>query len=129
MFYIKGKIVYSDWLLNILGKVFIGITIFPFIILRKKFLTEQLPDVTLSHERTHLAQQLETLIVGFGVIYALHYIFNRIIKSMDHLDAYANICFEREAYDNDSNPEYLSQRKPYTWVKYLWEDFRAIISM
>lgn len=33
--------------------------------------------------------------------------------------AYRNISFEREAYGNDMNPDYLSKRKLYAWVKWI----------
>ena len=31
--------------------------------------------------------------------------------------AYKNISFEREAYSNQSNLSYLSERKHYSWFK------------
>jgi len=33
--------------------------------------------------------------------------------------AYMNISFEREAYTNDNNLEYLKDRKYFAWIKYL----------
>ena len=33
--------------------------------------------------------------------------------------AYKNISFEREAYQNQSNLDYLSNRKHYSWFSYI----------
>ena len=32
---------------------------------------------------------------------------------------FVSISFDREAYENDVNPEYLSKRNRFEWVKYL----------
>jgi len=34
-------------------------------------------------------------------------------------NAYRNISFEREAYDNDDNLNYIKERKHYSWLKYI----------
>ena len=33
--------------------------------------------------------------------------------------AYMNLSFEREAYQNMNNLNYLNQRRPFAWIKYL----------
>ena len=35
--------------------------------------------------------------------------------------AYKNISFEREAYQNQNDLDYLSNRKHYSWIKYVVE--------
>jgi len=30
-----------------------------------------------------------------------------------------NLSFEREAYQNMNNLNYLNQRRPFAWIKYL----------
>ena len=35
------------------------------------------------------------------------------------IDAYRDNCFEREAYLNDHNPDYLATRKAFAWVGYI----------
>lgn len=35
------------------------------------------------------------------------------------MDAYGDNCFEREAYSNEGNLEYLLNRKPFAWVSYI----------
>lgn len=35
------------------------------------------------------------------------------------VDAYRDNCFEREAYANDDNPEYLATRHLFAWVRHI----------
>ena len=92
----------------------VGITIFPFIFSNRKMKG----DIRHStHEKIHLRQQLECLFVLFFIIYFGHYLYNRTVKRMDHMTAYRAICFEKEAYDNDLNVNYLSSRKLFSWRK------------
>jgi hypothetical protein len=41
------------------------------------------------------------------------------IISQAWIDAYCDNCFEREAYLNDNNPDYLATRKAFAWVGYI----------
>jgi hypothetical protein len=34
-------------------------------------------------------------------------------------NAYRNISFEREAYANQRNLDYLNSRRPYSWRRYM----------
>ncbi len=90
--------------------------LFPFVLIRKKELFED--RIFLNHERIHLRQQIELLVIPFYIFYGLNYIFNRF-KYKRHDTAYRNICFEREAYQNESNLQYLKERKILNWVKYI----------
>lgn len=89
-----------------------AITLFPFII------TETLDEETLNHERIHLAQQIEMLIVPFYLWYGIEYLINLMV-GYDKNDAYMNISFELEAYNNSTDFEYLRKRKLFGFVKYL----------
>ena len=40
---------------------------------------------------------------------------------INHNQAYRNIIVEREAYGNDANYSYLSNRKFASWIKYFWQ--------
>ena len=95
-----------------------GITIFPFIFSKEKMRGNI---KHLNHERIHIRQELECLLVLYPVIYYLHYGYNRI-KGMNHITAYRNICFEREAYGNQSDVDYLKNRKSYSFIKYFREN-------
>jgi len=88
-----------------------GITIYPFIILREDCADE----VTINHESIHIQQQKESLVIGFYLIYLITWIFN-LFKYKDTFEAYNNICFEKEAYANQENLNYLKDRKMYSWL-------------
>jgi hypothetical protein len=87
-----------------------GITLWPFIIVRKE--TSQ---KTIRHEKIHIAQYNELLVIGFLLIYFFEWIYN--IFHYDFKSAYRMIRFEKEAYANSKHPEYLCYRKHYAWRK------------
>ena len=91
-----------------------AITIFPFIFLKKS----KLPIVKswLQHERIHLLQQAELLIVFFYVIYLANYIY-LLFRYRAHQKAYRAIIFEKEAYNHQSSASYLFTRKPFAYLK------------
>ena len=97
-----------------------GISIWPFVILRdsEREIGKEAYTILLNHERIHLRQQIETLIVPFYILYAFFYIRNRI-KGLQHFRAYQMIPFERESYTNESNRNYLTTRKLWQWCKYI----------
>ena len=97
-------------------KGFSGITIFPFVFVRDVFWAEKKSFV--NHEKIHLRQQLELLIVLFFIWYGLEF-FVRLIQFRNRQKAYRNISFEREAYANESNPDYLTNRKFFSFFNYL----------
>lgn len=72
----------------------------------------------MNHEFIHFRQQIELLIIPFYILYLLNYLIN-LIQYHDHMEAYRNIVFEREAYENDSNLSYLSKRRFAAWTSYL----------
>lgn len=70
------------------------------------------------HERIHLRQQAEMLVLPFYVLYVLEYLLRLVYYRNQYL-AYRNISFEREAYANDHNIHYLGQRTFWAWLSYL----------
>jgi len=74
--------------------------------------------IIVRHEKIHFKQQIELFILPFYVLYLLHYLFN-LVNYRNSSKAYLNICFEKEAYANDRNPDYLFKRKLYAWLNYL----------
>ncbi len=97
-------------------KDYVGLSLWPFIILKEIRLRED--TVLINHERIHLKQQLEMLILPFYLFYILEWLLRTVIY-WDSYKAYQNISFEREAYQNEDNLEYLNQRKPFNFIKYL----------
>lgn len=72
----------------------------------------------MNHEFIHFRQQIELLILPFYIIYILNYLINLILYH-NHQQAYRNILFEREAYENDAKLNYLADRKFASWTTYL----------
>ncbi len=93
-----------------------GMAIFPFVLIKYAELKHDRQ--IINHELIHLRQQIELLIIPFFILYLLNYLIN-LIKYRSHSLAYRNIVFEREAYSNDSDLQYLKKRRFYSWIKYL----------
>ena len=75
----------------------------------------RIDDITLNHEKIHTAQMKEMLYVFFYLWYVIEWIIRLFLKG----NAYRNISFEREAYNNEGNVLYLESRKRFSWIKYL----------
>lgn len=97
-------------------KGFRGLTLYPFVFM--KFATDKKNPVFVNHEKIHLRQQIELLILPFYLWYVIEYFF-RWYQYKDRYQAYRNISFEREAYENESNLDYLKNRGIYRFVKFL----------
>ena len=97
-------------------KGYSGLTVFPFVFLKSMYLKAN--KVLMNHEKIHLKQQLEMLIVPFFVFYVLEF-FIRLFQYKNWHKAYKNISFEREAYANEINLDYLKQRSFWSFLKYL----------
>ena len=97
-------------------KGFSGITIFPFVFVRDVFWAEVKSFV--NHEKIHLRQQLELLIVLFFIWYGLEFLI-RLIYYKNFKKAYRNISFEREAYANEHNETYLNTRRFFSFLRYF----------
>lgn len=93
-----------------------GITLFPFIILKKP---EYKQDQTLiNHEKIHLRQQVELLVIFFYIWYVIEYYY-WVFKLKDRYLAYRSISFEREAYAMEDDLNYLATRKLWGFWKYI----------
>jgi len=91
-----------------------AMALWPFILVKSKDL---MADPVINHEKIHLRQQLECLILPFYLLYFGEYLIARI-KRKDHDQAYRHISFEKEAYKNDTDLNYLKKRK-------MWANFRS----
>ena len=97
-------------------KGFRGLTFFPFVILTDK--KDALDEVCVNHEGIHLRQQIELLILPFYIWYGIEF-FIRLLILRDKNQAYKMISFEREAYENEKNLNYLKSRSFWKFLKYL----------
>lgn len=100
----------------LIPKGYRGITIFPFIVVRNGIDSTNL--VLLNHEKIHIRQQLELLVLPFYILYFFDFLI-KIIRFKNRKIAYRNIVFEREAYANEKNSAYLQSRAFFGWKKYL----------
>jgi hypothetical protein len=89
------------------------------------FCRSKFNDRTRVHETIHYRQWLELLFIGFLVLYPAFWIWN-ILKGMSGEDAYRNIPFEKEAWDNDRDMGYLFRRKPFAWARKDDGDKKAV---
>ncbi|TDN87120.1 hypothetical protein DET49_11476 [Salegentibacter sp. 24] len=100
----------------LLGKGFNGVSLWPFVILKNKELKD---DITfINHEKIHLRQQLEMLIIPFYIWYLMEYLL-RLIYYKDRFLAYKNISFEREAYSQEMKENYLQDRKLWAFLQFV----------
>ncbi|UUV22551.1 hypothetical protein NPX36_05790 [Paenimyroides aestuarii] len=97
-------------------KGFSGITVYPFIFAREKYLRTH--KTFVNHEKIHLRQQIELLILPFFIWYGFEF-FIRLIQYKNRKKAYRNISFEREAYANEQQLNYLNKRSFFAFLRYL----------
>ena len=84
------------------------------------FTKSSLSEIELNHEKIHTKQMLELLIIGFYLWYIIEYLLIRIFGNKDsQTDRYHEVSFEEEAHNNDTNLNYLKNRKPFNWIKYI----------
>jgi len=109
-------VIESKKFLSVLSKLnkfnVVGFELLPFIVVVKDKTNKKV----INHELIHSYQQLETLVIGYWIIYLFNYLVN-LIKYKKHILAYKNILFEIEAYNNSSNENYLKTRKLFSWMK------------
>lgn len=101
---------------HIVPNGFVGITLFPFIILKKENLKQD--QILINHEKIHLRQQRELLVLLFYIIYGFEWFIKFFIYKNGYL-TYKNLSFEREAYQNENNLSYLKTRKTWDFIKYF----------
>lgn len=97
-----------------------GIVLFGFVFLQKRTKTyaEVRLAALLNHERIHVRQWLEMLLIPFLLWYSIEFLI-RWGQYRNWQQAYRNISFEREAYAQERNPDYLSGRRCFAWTAYL----------
>jgi len=88
------------------GQLPAAMAFYPFIILNSKIVAT--PEL-INHERIHLKQQKELLILPFYIWYLIEY----------YKKGYYNVSFEKEAYINDNDLTYLKKRRIFAFYKYL----------
>ena len=117
---LRPFVIYSDNFLNAMSILMTigGMSLFPIVILREKYNSDdefwqERGQKTINHESIHFQQQLELGVLPFFFIYVLEYLLKLPFYGSK---AYENISFEREAYENDEDLEYLDNRTRYCWL-------------
>jgi hypothetical protein len=75
-------------------------------------------DNDLSHEAIHQKQWNELTWVVFMLWYSIEFMI-KLFKYKKCHSTYRNLSFEREAYANDRDENYLKTRKRYAFLKYI----------
>ena len=78
---------------------------------------DEMSEVTKNHETILFQQYLETLFLGFLILYFWDW-FIGLVKYKDGQKAYLSIRAEQEAHKNQENLEYLpTDRKRWCWLQ------------
>ena len=131
----KTKVIFND---IIPFRGFLAMCLWPFIFVRNSAASHY-NTVANNHEHIHAEQQKEMLLVGI-VLAAIGYVFAglwallfvplffwwygieylyRLCQYRNTNKAYRNISFEREAYANEKDLTYHTNRRRFAWTKYL----------
>ena len=99
-----------------------GLAIWPVVFVERSGRTakRKKPNRIVRHERIHLAQQLECLILPFYILYGAEEIIRQLIYRQPLESAYRDISFEKEAYQNekfDSHNYFKKKRNRCEWWK------------
>lgn len=105
------KIIYNNF---IPFKGFAAINLFGILFVRKGI---KVSEEMINHEAIHTAQMKEMLYLVFYMWYIIEYIIRRWNNTAE--EAYKKISFEREAYANENNKNYLAERKMYNWINFI----------
>ena len=82
---------------------FKSVAVWPFIFIRKE---ARMDAATLRHEEIHYRQQKEMLVVFFFLWYGLEWLIRLMVYRNAH-KSYRMVGFEREAYLNELDGDYL----------------------
>ncbi|MBI1307832.1 MAG: hypothetical protein GC181_14610 [Bacteroidetes bacterium] len=88
--------------------------LFPFVLVRDIDIASN--PAILNHEKIHHQQQKELLLIFFYLIYILEFLI-RYLQLHNWDEAYKSISFEKEAYQNEKDLNYLKSRSLYSMWK------------
>ena len=100
----------------LIPKGYRGMAVFPFVLMKYDF--DKTNKVFVNHEKIHLRQQFEMLILPFFIWYVLEFLI-RLVQYKNKDLAYRNISFEREAYANEKDLDYLKKRSFCRFLIYI----------
>ena len=100
----------------IIGQSFNAVTIYPFIFVKHEKCKSDF--VLINHEKIHIKQQKELFWLLFFIWYFVEYLV-KLLWYRNTYTAYRSISFEREAYANEYDLDYLQNRKRFAFIKHL----------
>ena len=121
----EAYIIESELLLRTLGYLSSGKTgarmakaaaFFPFVFVRNG---ECVTPVFINHERIHHRQQIETLLIGSWILGIFEALYSGLFLKLDAENRYLYKATEQEAYRNQEDLTYLSQRQMFSFTLYL----------
>ncbi len=99
------KIFYNNLLP--VGKKFSAINLFGCLFVKEGV---RLDPILMNHERIHSAQMKELLWIPFYLLYIAEWLIKLVKWRGDSYRAYKDLSFEKEAYENENNLQYLPNR-------------------
>ena len=76
---------------------------------------------TINHEKIHTEQMKEMGYIFFYLWYIIEWLIRCLIGIFTVNSPYYDISFERAAFDNQNNLDYICNRKHFSWLKYLFK--------
>lgn len=93
-----------------------GSALYPFLIVKSE---EFCVPWLVNHERIHLAQQKELLIVPFFILSFLEFLYACVVLRKTSFEAYVWTSSEQEAYRHMYDDTYLERRSLWSQFKYF----------
>ena len=102
---------------NKINKRYVGFSFFIFVWIYYGNRYQSQIEKTIRHEKIHFKQQLELLFIFSWIVWAVLRIRSRVLNGKEK--AYREHPWEREAYSNQDDLDYLNKRKFLAWTKYI----------
>lgn len=74
--------------------------------------------IVINHESIHTAQIRELWYIPFYILYLLEWLV-RLALCRNSFKSYMNISYEREAYANEADLDYLGKRRRFAFLNYM----------
>jgi len=97
--------------LSYLAPISIAAITLGFIVISKN----EMDETTRRHETIHFQQYVDTLFIGFVLIYIFNWLWN-LMRYGNGAVAYRMLLAEQEAYANEDDEDYLMNRKRWRWL-------------
>lgn len=110
-------------ILTLGSEAVLGLALFPLVLIRDDIRDAAFRKRIILHEKIHLRQQIELLILPFYLWYLVEYCAGRL-RGKDHYHALTGISFEKEADANMDDLNYLHTRRSFAFLQYLGKGTR-----